>query len=527
MQQSVKTVQQIRSNTGNLNQILGLGLDVDNPDLVQTIRCTICLNSYHRLMGHSPTVLMDRIPGLLPLLDDPALAAEIDVELIHLAEYNPLPDPERFIAQTMEHFKNFDDPALETLFYLAAGYYEFYVRNDRSRSMEFLERGLSLARTHADHLRESIGFIHLAMIKWNSGDYRAAHEHAQTAYELSRLSGNLYQQTVALRTEAQCCTQLGDYRGSILLSQKARELLVLCNMSTGTLYQLLVANEAEVHLLKSEYSEAHRIYAQSIRETSPEQSPYNHALSLLSAAEIEIMIGAPDCEVRPKIALARKLFTAQGNQIAVMQCDMVHADLELREGNEGVAGASFRRCLASSWSTNGEIRSYCLERLGDISRWKRPSTSSNWAVVYLADSQSSHNMLALHKALLFMADVFISGGEEDTASALLVVALDGFTSMDVHRGRAECLLRLGQVSFSRGEVSRAVQFWSQARLLFERASQLTKVKQIDTLVAGIEKEVDGHHDGNSADRSVLVAPSGPVRNLENGVWGTSKPERAA
>ncbi|KAJ7032620.1 hypothetical protein C8F04DRAFT_1235227 [Mycena alexandri] len=354
MQQSVQTVQQIRSNAGNLNQILVLGLNVDNPDLAQTIRCTICLNSFRRLMGHSPTVLMDRIPELLPHLDDPGLAAEINVELIHLAE----------------------------------------------------------------------------------------------------------------------------------------------------------------------------IYAQSIQDTSPEQSPYNHALSLLSAAEIEIIIGAAESEVRPKIALARELFSAQGNQIPVTQCHMVQADLELREGNEAVAEASFCRCLASSWIGNGEIRSYCLERLGDIRRWKKQSTN-NWAVVYLADSQTSHNMLALHKALLFIADIFIHAGEDDTASALLVVALDGFTSMDVHRGRAECLLRLGQVSLGRKELPLAVQFWSQARPFFERASQTTKVMHIDSTIAQVEKEIPQHDEGNLAHLPFLVNASLTVCKLGNGALDTSEPEEFA
>ncbi|KAJ7187361.1 hypothetical protein C8R46DRAFT_936492 [Mycena filopes] len=526
MQQGVKTIQQIQANTGNLNHILVLGLDVENPDLAQTVRCTISLNSFRRLLGHSPTVLMDQIPALLPRLADPALAAEINVELIHLAEYNPIAEPELFIAQTIEHFKKFNNPALEALFYVDVGYYEFYVRNNLARSMQFLERGLALAREHGDYLRESVGFIYLAMVKWNTGNYRAAQRHSETAYELAQLAGNLYQQTVALRTEAQCRTQLGDYRGSILLSQKARELLALCNMSTGTLYQLLVANEAEVHLLKSEYTDAHKIYTQSVRDTSPEQSPYNHALSLLSSAEIEIMIAVAESEIRSKIATARKLFAAQGNQIALTQCEMVQADLELREGNEAVAGAMFRGCLASSSGLgNGEIRSYCLERLADIRRWPTYQTGLNWAAVYLADSQKSRNMLALQKALLFLADVFIETEEDQAASNLLTVSLEGFISMDVHRGRADCLCRFGDIALRRGDLPLALQFWSQAKPLFERASQSPQVMKMEAKIGQVVQEIGHRHEKNLESLVSLAVPSA-IGQASDGLKGAMLNERA-
>jgi hypothetical protein len=48
--------------------------------------------------------------------------------------------------------------------------------------------------------------------------------------------------------------------------------------------------------------------------------------------------------------------------------------------------------------------------------------------------------LGILKALQFLGDVFLAQGEEYTALNLFTVALEGFTAMDVHRSRAECML---------------------------------------------------------------------------------------
>jgi len=49
--------------------------------------------------------------------------------------------------------------------------------------------------------------------------------------------------------------------------------------------------------------------------------------------------------------------------------------------------------------------------------------------------------------------------------------LDGFTAMGIHRARAECMLRLGDIWKNRGDEEQAKQYWLQARPLFQRSSQ--------------------------------------------------------
>jgi hypothetical protein len=60
--------------------------------------------------------------------------------------------------------------------------------------------------------------------------------------------------------------------------------LDLCGLAGGWLEAVIKGNEADVHLLKSEYTEARSIYTQILQDTS--QDPMNRAWSLVNIAHI-------------------------------------------------------------------------------------------------------------------------------------------------------------------------------------------------------------------------------------------------
>ncbi|KAJ7754800.1 hypothetical protein B0H16DRAFT_1722506 [Mycena metata] len=86
----------------------------------------------------------------------------------------------------------------------------------------------------------------------------------------------------------------------------------------------------------------------------------------------------------------------------------------------------------------------------------------------------SKEKLAFYKALLFIGDLFIDV-DEVTAENLFIVALEGFTFMDVHRSRAQCMLLLGDLAQKKAEITKAVELWTTARPLFERSLQAKDV----------------------------------------------------
>jgi uncharacterized protein HemY len=65
------------------------------------------------------------------------------------------------------------------------------------------------------------------------------------------------------------------------------------------------------------------------------------------------------------------------------------------------------------------------------------------------------------------------------ALSILMVALEGFTQMDVHQSRAECMNTIGKLYVRRGDVGRAREMWEAAQLLFQRSEQQKEVAKID------------------------------------------------
>jgi hypothetical protein len=190
------------------------------------------------------------------------------------------------------------------------------------------------------------------------------------------------------------------------------------------------------------------------------------------------------------------------------------ADLSLREANFLTAKTLFEGCLKASFKQN-EIMTYCLERLGDVSRWGSPSCVSNWTTVFLVQSVKQKEKLGIHKALQFLGDTFLAQNEEHTAINLFTVALEGFTHMDVHRSRAECMLQLGDISKGQGDLLKAVEFWTTARPLFEWSSQAKQVENIDQRLAGVSEDVLEQHSKNLARLTELNAPSGTMDKIND------------
>jgi hypothetical protein len=75
--------------------------------------------------------------------------------------------------------------------------------------------------------------------------------------------------------------------------------------------------------------------------------------------------------------------------------------------------------------------------------------------------------------------VLAQQGENEEALSILSVALEGFTQMDVHQSRAECMRTMGDVYVRRGDICLARKMWAAARPLFERSEQKKGVTGID------------------------------------------------
>jgi hypothetical protein len=245
--------------------------------------------------------------------------------------------------------------------------------------------------------------------------------------------------------------------------------------------------QAEIHLKKSEYTAARSIHIKILETTSTDLNAEAYALALLSIAEINVIIGETEQDIHQNLANARKVFNNLRYQTEIILCDVILADLELREKKILSASTLFHKSLHFSWGLYSEITSYCLERLANVSRWSQTKFhwELTWPIIYLVHAYKSKDKLALHKALLFSGDVFLSNKDEDTTHNLYTVALEGFTFMDVHHGRAQCMLHLGDLANERGDISKAFELWKTAQPLFELSLQAKDVAQIDSRLAAV------------------------------------------
>jgi hypothetical protein len=158
---------------------------------------------------------------------------------------------------------------------------------------------------------------------------------------------------------------------------------------------------------------------------------------------------------------------------------------------------------------------YCLETLADVTRWNGFHGASIWPIVLLVYSLKSRAKLGVHKALQFLGDVFYSQNDEDTAAILFTLALEGFTYMDVHRSKAECMLRLGDISKGHGNLLKAVGLWEMARPLFERSSQANQVAIIDKRLTEIGEDVREQYRSNMTSLAEFNTPMGPLEQVDN------------
>lgn len=95
-----------------------------------------------------------------------------------------------------------------------------------------------------------------------------------------------------------------------------------------------------------------------------------------------------------------------------------------------------------------QISTLCLESVADIENWGRRYDwqTAVWAVLYIVHASRHHARVELYRAFQFLGKLYIAEGDELTAKSLLTVALTGFTYMEIHRGKAECMLSLGDIA---------------------------------------------------------------------------------
>ncbi|KAF8207499.1 hypothetical protein K438DRAFT_1755539 [Mycena galopus ATCC 62051] len=471
-------VNQITMNLANLHGVLKRGLHDSDPNLVETIYCILSLNCFYRITGRNSTPLIDNIPSPLPWLSDPKLEIALLIEHLKNAYYH-LSVSQEAITQAISHFHHIHDPGLESQLYEAAGLHAIHWNKDAHQATEFLQKALESSRLCEDSYRRCAVLLTIGWVKCASGDHHAGQVHANAVQKHSKLSANLYQEAIATQLGAACARQQGEYQESLAQLFRARELLKICGLSGGYLDHNITLNQAEIHLLKSEYTEAQKMLREVVETTSAEENALSYGFALLSIAQITMMTGKSTEGVCRNLDIVREALSDQMYQFISTTWGILQANMELIEGKFDSASVKFQKCFLLAQVTDCEAGSFCLDQLANIRAWPASDWQYKQPMIYLGHAYKTKYKLGLHKALLFLGDVFIVNEDEETAISLYQAALTGFTYMDIHQSRAQCMLRLGDLENKNGCTSEAIILWKEARPLFERSSQAKNMAQID------------------------------------------------
>ncbi|KAJ7279711.1 hypothetical protein C8J57DRAFT_1570757 [Mycena rebaudengoi] len=212
----------------------------------------------------------------------------------------------------------------------------------------------------------------------------------------------------------------------------------------------------------------------------------------LNIALIDITTGADSKIICQNLDITQShlkaLFGYHG-RVTCLIADFAAAELHLRDGAIGPAKAMFEKCFVSSFIFT-ELGLLCAERLGDLSTGMNGiSTTLQWGGVFLSLALRCKDKYQTMHAFRCLGQILSAEGDDETALSLFNVALDGFTFMDVHRWRADCMVQIADILNSRGEVMKAVGLWMAARPLFERSSQMKDIIKLDAKLAEVDSAV--------------------------------------
>ncbi|KAF8146820.1 hypothetical protein K438DRAFT_1944425 [Mycena galopus ATCC 62051] len=504
------------SNLGNMHNILRYAFDSGLTGLGETMQDILAFSRLNLVMNHGFSPLMLHLAEMLTPINNHELNSRFITEVLQACEYYKLPDPEASIDEAIQYFKANKDPRGEgkyyyTLFYHVVATYYLDHLNSPKKAQNFYSCSVFLgSQWNSDQLQVA-SFIGLARIGYIQGNNSQGLKLAREAHRIAVVAGDVWGEITSLRCQALCYYGLGDFKCCLALVHNAKELLRRADMQVAQINILFMNLEAELYHVKTEYPAARHIHRLILDQTSAVLAPIQYAYALLNIASLDIVTGAHKEVVSQSLDPALATFQNLGVFRGASAAEVCRADLRLREGQVVIACTDYKRVFADVYRTNEQMARQCLVRLADPTYPVHDTIEvTRWAVVFLAFTLHHplvKNMLSVYQALQCLGHLLAQQSLNDEALSLLTVALEGFTWMDIHKSRAECMRTIGDLYSQNRERAKASTFWKDARPLFKRSLQAKAVQEIDDRLAKMEK-----HDHADLD---LTAPPAPMPHLLN------------
>ncbi|KAJ7235540.1 hypothetical protein C8J57DRAFT_1571870 [Mycena rebaudengoi] len=375
---------------------------------------------------------LESLGDLVANLGDPQLQGQY---LHIMAHFNVKARLEPHSRTTIRCFEEVNDLTGQAKSYRALGLYYQYARNN-SKAFEVLTTSAVLAEKGADLPNQAFAMVDLAQYYNMTGNTTLALAHARQARVIARAAGSLYLEARAMREYASTCERIGDYAQGARICAEAKEILRALALDRESLARTL-----------------------DLSLTMPEEAQTGFSYQEISNG---YALGPT-----PPSTWRALFFTAHGSRFGLSACDITLGDLHFKRGGYAEARRLYRQAYASTDAS--EIHIICLEKLTDVALASNDMTSATChATLMLILAHRSGYQAKIHHALRR-----VLRAEEDIVNSMTLfeVALSGFTLMDIHRARADCMFRMGDIYAQRGNNSAACASWEVARPLFEKSSQ--------------------------------------------------------
>ncbi|KAF7365512.1 CTLH domain-containing protein [Mycena venus] len=482
-------VRRLTANLGNIHDLLLLGLDDNQNATKDVIRDILILDGFSRAILKGHTELMTPLPALLESLGDSDLWLRYSASHVEGQHSTLSTDIETLVQRGLEIAQNpsTDQHAL-TEFYNAIGLY--YARaGQRTRAEEFLRLAMSLAEKIGDPVQQCFAIQTQCDLQTFAGNLQEGIMLARQGQRLAQAIGDFHAESLSLLHEARTQFFLGRPSVALSLCATARDLVIHCGLDGSDTYLGILDTEAEIHQEKTEYREARLLHEEAIRLTSPTRAPFFHAHALTKLAWLDITIGSDDEKIFTTLEAARSVATRFKWPFGLQHCDYVAACAFLRRAEVARARDIFEIGVFLSRDLNMGLLSSCVEQLGNPAHGMYEADKTfRWAVVYLALGCTLKTHRDIHQALRYLGDLFSMQGDDQSALNIFEAVLQASTELDVHRSRADCMLRIGNILMKYGDIQKGKQMWRDARPLFIRSAQVKCVEDIDRKLLDIEPQ---------------------------------------
>ncbi|KAK7000605.1 ATPase-AAA-core domain-containing protein, partial [Favolaschia claudopus] len=474
-------IDQITCNLANLQEILRRSLSSHSSDMKNVIYCVLYLNSFYRITHRQSESmpLMTCVESMLPTLADKHIETSFLVEALLSYRYKQHLS-EEWIAEKILVINQINDVYLQSDFYQGLGSHFWDHELNFVLAKKYLQIAVDLSESSGDIFSQSNFLIAMGDLCQLSGNYMDADVYVSRAQQFSRVSGHLHAEAHIDYIKAKLSIEVGDHKKAMSELNRSQQNIDICGLSSGTTYYQVLMRQAEIHLRKTEFIQAQTIYSQILENTTAENNGFCYSYALLNSAYIDIAKDEVTSHTTQNLGTARNI--SDQRERDMLGCDLMEAELSLKCGNIDLARHQLKKVLSSVKGKDPEIESICLERLGNSKLWLRSEEQATWTFILLSHAIHHQRKLEIHKALLFLGDVLVAE-DEGTGMSLYTLALEGFTFMDIHQYRAECMLHLGDLANKHGDWVKAKTFWVQARPLFEWSSQTKSITEVDSRLA--------------------------------------------